>query len=63
MIDVDVKISVQYRSDGQVDRGKVRDVIAGALLKFDREMLFANEATFAGYSVTLEPTAKRRHPR
>lgn len=63
MIDVDVRVSVQYRSDGQIDRSRVQEAIAEALLKFDRPMLFANNATYAGYSVTLEPRKKRGAPR
>jgi predicted RND superfamily exporter protein len=60
MIEVDVKITVQYRSDGHVDRARVQEAIAEAVLKFDRPMLFANGATYAGYSVSLEPPKRKR---
>ncbi len=53
MQEVNVNISVQYRSDGFLRKALVVETISELLLKYDRPMLFANEATYAGYQVSL----------
>lgn len=53
MQEISVNISVLYRSDGVIKRSELQKVLSELLLKFDRQTLFANGATFAGYSVNL----------
>lgn len=53
MQEIKVEVIVQFRSDGKVDRGKVQAAVAERFLGIDREALFANGATYAGYTAAL----------
>jgi hypothetical protein len=50
----DVIISVEYRSDGPMNKAKVQEAIIDTLLAQDHASLFSNGATYAGYTVSLK---------
>lgn len=58
-----VVVSVEYRSDGRVDRGSVERAVAETLLGEDRAEIFRQQgegvATWAGYRVELEQKPRR----
>jgi hypothetical protein len=56
---VELKISVEYRSDGTASKSAVLDAVCNLLLSLDREKLFQNGASYAGYRVELDTTRKR----
>lgn len=54
MQEVDIKITVVYRSGEKADKSAVRDAIVNLLLSVDRQQLFSVCATeWAGYGVEL----------
>ena len=58
MQEVRIEISIQYRSDGSVDKGLLLRAIQDVLLEEDRAIFFqywGGGATYAGYTVSLPP--------
>lgn len=62
MIDIELKIVIQYRSDGQISRSAVHNAVCNAILAAHPAEVFSipDSATYAGYTVSLEPKTKRR---
>ncbi len=60
MKEVKVIISVLYRDNGKIDTSKICNNISDVLLKFNREHLFNNNATYAGYNVVLEEKHRKK---
>ena len=53
---VKLNITVEYRSDGTIDKTAVNNAVRDLLLTVDRHQLFnVCEATYAGYNINLEP--------
>lgn len=53
MQEVKIQIAVQYRNDGTVNKSALHQAICELLLTKDREELFKNDATYAGYTVSI----------
>lgn len=60
MKEIVIQISVLYRGDGKPSASKVVDTVADLLLTADREQLFQNGATYAGYTVALQPKDRKK---
>ena len=59
MQSIELKISVEFRSDGKVNKSSVHEAVCNLLLGVDRSKLFdVCEATYAGYSIVIESKKK-----
>lgn len=59
MQEIDLKVTVVYRSGAKADKSTVREALCNLLLSIDREKLFSVCATeYAGYGVQLAEKVK-----
>lgn len=54
-----ITITIEYRSDGTLDKSRTVKSICDLILEQDREKIFSNTATYAGYSIALD-TSRRK---
>lgn len=53
---VEIHITVEYRSDGTINKTAVNDAVRDLLLTVNRHKLFdICAATYAGYNINLKP--------